>query len=98
MICLLAWSWTHASELSLKFQALKSDALVGEVVELEVSLVNTGTVAVSGVFLLEETAFEVAVRNQNELKTYTVPGRLMPEADYKETKLSQAKAFQRLCA
>ena len=61
MICLLAWSWTHASELSLKFQALKSDALVGEVVELEVSLVNTGTVAVSGVFLLEETTFEVAV-------------------------------------
>ena len=80
MICLLAWSWTHASELSLKFQALKSDALVGEVVELEVSLVNTGTATSKVVSSSKKTPLTATVPVFTKLtsKSTTSPTRAFP--------------------
>lgn len=93
VVCVLVGSCAHSSELSLHLRASKDAALPGELVEMQVNLVNTGSNAITGIFLLEETAFEVEVLNPNEEpKKYMVPGKLMPEADYKETTLKPGES------
>lgn len=84
LITLITLSGAQASELILTVTPQAREILPGEALSVQLSVVNKGVSAISTILLLEEASLEIIETDPGEgAKAMTVPGRLMPEADYK---------------